>query len=113
VSRGLEEERARPTVDELRALLDDRLDVVTVPSRHADPGRVIAEHAAAWGADVVVVAQDTSSPLRRALFGAVDARVVRRAPCLVVVAPAPAETRVRPRRGRLGRLVSAGVEGRR
>lgn len=112
-SRRLEEESARPTVMELGALLHDRVDVAHEPSRHADPGRTIAEHAASWGADVVVVARDTSSPLRRALFGAVDARVVRHAPCLVVVAPAATEGRALRWPEQLGTLVSAGVEGRR
>jgi nucleotide-binding universal stress UspA family protein len=112
-SHRLEEERARPIAEELRGLLHGRVDVAHEPSRNADPGGTIAQHAASWGADAVVVAQDRSSALRRALLGAVDARVARRAPCLVVVVPAAAAGRALQRHGQVGALASAGVEGRR
>lgn len=95
-SSRLADDRARPMADELGVALGGRLDVVRVTSKRADPGAAIAAHAAEWEADLVVVAEDTSSWLQRALFGRVHERVVRRAPCVVGVVPAHARSVPKP-----------------
>jgi nucleotide-binding universal stress UspA family protein len=110
--RHRENERARTLAEELQALLAGRVDVAHETPDRADPAGTIAGHAAAWGADVAVIAQDTAPAFRRAVLGAVDARVVRYAPCPVVVVPA-AEGPGRRQSVSLGRLASAGIEGRR
>ena len=61
-------------------------DVRELQARDADPARVIAEHAAAWPADLVVVGRDVRPRALRLVLGAVHERVLRRAGCTVVVA---------------------------
>lgn len=82
-----------------------RPDVRELEARAADPARAIAEHAAAWPADLVVVGRDVRPRALRLVLGAVHERVLRRAGCTVVVAgrdtaaatarvPAPASPRL-------------------
>src|SRR5262245_62711584 len=49
------EAQARIAVARLRATLPAPPEVTHVPSRRADPGRVIAEHARTWTPDLLVV----------------------------------------------------------
>jgi nucleotide-binding universal stress UspA family protein len=62
----------------------------------ADPARAIAEHAAAWAADLLVVGRDAPPRAWRLALGAVHERVLRSAGCAVLVAgrdPAAARRR--------------------
>ncbi|HEY7138997.1 MAG TPA: universal stress protein [Methylomirabilota bacterium] len=74
-------------------------EVAWVDVTDADPGRTIAERAAAWGADLVVVGVDRTSWLERRFLGAIHERVVAQAGCAVLVVPPPERA--------LGRLASA------
>jgi nucleotide-binding universal stress UspA family protein len=88
--RHAEHARLQGTVRALTAALAAALispaEVVYLEARRADPGRTAADHAVTWGADLVVVGRDTRSRAWRALFGAVHERVLRYAPCAVLVA---------------------------
>jgi nucleotide-binding universal stress UspA family protein len=55
----------------------------------SDPARSIVGHAELWNADVVIVGRDARSRIQRAGLDAVHERVVRLAPCAVLVIPAP------------------------
>jgi nucleotide-binding universal stress UspA family protein len=83
----LEQARTRETVDALLAVLPPRTEVVHTTPRRSDAGRIIAEHAKQWHADVVVVGRDTRAWLSRTLLGAVHEQVLARAPCAVLVTP--------------------------
>ena len=82
-----EEERSRPVVDEMVAALPRLPEVIRLASQRSDPARTIAKHAAAWLADVVIVGRDHRSRPMRTLLGTVHERVVRLAPCAVLVTP--------------------------
>ena len=84
--RQAERQRLQATVDGVTAALVAAAEVIHLEARRADPGRTIADHAVAWGADLVVVGRDTRSRFWRAVFGAVHERVLRYAPCAVLVA---------------------------
>jgi nucleotide-binding universal stress UspA family protein len=88
--RRTERERVSQNLDALlgafAAGAGDGLDVRELQARDADPARAIAEHAAAWPADLVVVGRDVRSRALRMVLGAVHERVLRRASCTVVVA---------------------------
>jgi nucleotide-binding universal stress UspA family protein len=81
-----ERERLQTTIDALTAALGAAPPVVHLEARRSDPGRALAEHAAEWGADAVVVGRDTRSRLWHLLFGAADQDLLRHAPCAVLVA---------------------------
>jgi nucleotide-binding universal stress UspA family protein len=82
-----EEERSRPVVDEMLAALLRLPEVVRLVAARSDPARTLAEHAAEWLADVIIVGRDRRPRAIRALLGAVHERVVRFAPCAVLVPP--------------------------
>jgi nucleotide-binding universal stress UspA family protein len=84
----LVEGQARLAVEQLRATLPAPPEVTHVPSRRADPGRVIAEHARTWTPDLLVVGRDARRGLARLLLGSVQDRVLDRATCAVLVTPA-------------------------
>jgi nucleotide-binding universal stress UspA family protein len=88
-SRQEAHERGRPVLDVLDALADlpRPVEVVRIPGCR-DPGLTITTHAREWPADVVVVGRDSRGRLERALLGSVHERVVRSAPCAVLVVPA-------------------------
>jgi len=83
--RRLEDDRTRPSLDELLAVLPKGVEVIRASASHADPGRTIADHAAEWRADLVALGTHVPRPLSRLLFGAVHERVVRHATCAVLV----------------------------
>ena len=62
-----------------------RPDVQELNAADGDPGRAIAEQAAAWPADLVVVGRDVRPRASRLVLGAVHERVLRCASCTVVV----------------------------
>lgn len=86
--REAEMVRLRGSLEAAVAGLPTAPEVVHLEARRADPGRTVAAHASAWGADVVVVGRDTRSRIWRMLCGAVHERVLRYAPCAVFVAGA-------------------------
>ena len=96
-ARRLEHDARLLTVTEMLTGLTSQTEVMHVRARRSDPGRTIAEHAAQWPADVIVVGRDTRSRLRRAALGAVHERVVRLASCAVLVTPAPSSAPPRVR----------------
>jgi nucleotide-binding universal stress UspA family protein len=107
--RAEEEEKSRAV---LEALADPGrpVDVVRIPGC-SDPGRTIAVHARQWPADVVVVGWDSRGRLERALLGTVHERVVRSAPCAVLVVPAaprPPVSRTAPGIARAPRVATRG-----
>ena len=85
--RNLERERVGRRVDALLARLRAGTETAIVEAAGADPGRAIAERAAAWPAELLVVGPDTRRGLERRLLGAVHERVVTHAPCQVLVVP--------------------------
>jgi nucleotide-binding universal stress UspA family protein len=97
--RQLEEAGAEATVDALQRSLPSPVEVARLVARRSDPGRTVADVAAEWGADVVVVGPHRPGALARLLLGAVHERVVRHAPCAVLVTPPARGVRGR----RLGR----------
>jgi nucleotide-binding universal stress UspA family protein len=89
LARGLAAEARQRRLDALLARLPARPEVVHAACE-GDEGRTIAAHAAAWPAHIVVVGRDARTPLPRWLVAAIHERVVREAPCAVIVAtPAP------------------------
>ena len=84
-----EAERAR-----LESLIDalalDTPDVVWRETRAGDPVPLIVEHARAWAADLVVVDDGRSLP---GWLAGMPRRLIRRAPCPVLVMPAVAVPR--------------------
>jgi nucleotide-binding universal stress UspA family protein len=85
--RQLGEARVEATVETLLRALPAPVEVTRLVARRSDPGRTVAEVAAEWGADVVVVGPHRPGGLARLLLGAVHERVVRYAPCSVLVTP--------------------------
>lgn len=85
--------RSRTTVAALTAVLPRATEVVEVPARRGPIGRTIAEHAAAWPADMVVVGPAAGGI--RAWFGPgrVPAQVLARVPCALLVTIPPAAAR--------------------
>jgi nucleotide-binding universal stress UspA family protein len=79
----------RRTVDALVPRLPRGAEVIDTACRH-DAGRTIVEHARAWPADVIIVGRDSHAGISRFLLSPVHVRVVREAPCTVVVVPAAA-----------------------
>lgn len=80
------EDSTRKELDAARAAsLSDCAKVDTAVLRHDSPGEALAEHAAAVDADLVIVGSHGRTGLRRALLGSVAEKVVRLAPCPVLV----------------------------
>ena len=100
-ARALATETRRRRLDALLARLPARPEVLHAACE-VDEGHTIAAHAARWPAQVVVVGRDTRTPLPRWVLAAIHERVVREAPCAVIVA-APATGRVVPLRRHLPR----------
>jgi nucleotide-binding universal stress UspA family protein len=97
LARALATDSRRRRLEALLAHLSAPPEVVHTAC-DTDEGRTIAGHAAAWPAHIVVVGRDARTPLPRWLVPAIHERVVRDAPCAVIVAaPLPRRSR------RLGR----------
>jgi nucleotide-binding universal stress UspA family protein len=77
-------EVGRGAIGEARTLLLGRHVEARYHEPAGEPAEQLVETAASLGADLVVVGRRNRSPLR-ALLGSVSARVVRRAPCDVLV----------------------------
>lgn len=92
--RRLESERLQPSIDRLLERLPGGGEVVWATDGQSDPGRTIAEHAAAWRADAVLVG---AAPAPGPWLGAVHERLIRHAPCPVFVMPAVSAPRRRAR----------------
>lgn len=82
---GLRDDDARGRLDEAMGGLDQRTRPEAV-RRRGEPSSVLAEEAAA-DTDLLVVGSRGYGPLRRALLGSVSARLMRLAPCPVLVIP--------------------------
>jgi nucleotide-binding universal stress UspA family protein len=89
----------RRSLDELVPRLPHRPEVIHAPCVRGEAGRTIAEQAAAWPAHIIVVGRDARPGLSRGLLPRVHERVVRDAPCAIVVAPAAPSGTVSLRRG--------------
>jgi nucleotide-binding universal stress UspA family protein len=101
---ALEQERLQRQIDALTPLLPGIPDVTWINADHGDPGRAISEYAVTWRADLVLVGAAEAVGL---WVGSVHERLIRRAPCPVLVTPLP----VAPRRG-VGVLASAAAPAR-
>ena len=86
IERGRVSESLEVLLEALVSGAGDRPEVRELEARDADPARAIAEHAAAWPADLVVVGRDVRPRALRLVLGAVHERVLRRASCTVLVA---------------------------
>lgn len=105
VARAIAANARRRQLDALLARLPARPEVIETPCE-GDEGRTIAAHAAAWPSHIVVVGRDARTPLPRWLVAAIHERVVREAPCAVIVA-APAPRRSARARRRLDPMTTA------
>jgi nucleotide-binding universal stress UspA family protein len=86
----LEEQRLQPLIDRLLTHWP-QADVAWASAQKSDPGRTIAEHAETWGADAILVG---AAPPAGPWLGTVHERLIRHAPCPVLVVPvAPAPRR--------------------
>src|SRR5262245_29868595 len=94
--RQEEERRLTRIVDEWKRLSVD-VDVVRAPSLQGDLAATIASHAGEWPADVVVVGAPAPSFRAWLWPGPVHQRIVLRAPCAVLVLPAPVRPSLRLR----------------
>jgi nucleotide-binding universal stress UspA family protein len=90
----LEEERLQQTVDDLTPLLPGTPGIGWIKDVHADPGRAIAEDAAAWRADIVLIG---AAPPPGLFFAAVHERLIHHASCPVLVTPVAVAPRRRAR----------------
>jgi nucleotide-binding universal stress UspA family protein len=106
--RRVEQERLRRLLDDLTPTLPGTPDVAWVEAAHSDPGRAIAEYAATWGADVVLVG---AAPAPGPWLGAVHERLIRHAPCPVLVTPVPVAPRRRARVPAPARALARGGQG--
>jgi nucleotide-binding universal stress UspA family protein len=97
--RQIAAEARRRSVDALVPRLPAPPQLVHVRCPGGDAGRTIVQHAAAWPAHILVVGRDARPGLSRGLVPPVHERVVREAPCAVVVAPAKIARVVPLRRG--------------
>lgn len=88
----LERGRVQPAVEGLRAGLRADAEVASVEATHGDLARAIAEAASAWPADVVVVGPPAPGPRSWVRTGPVHERLVRLAPCTVIVIAEPLTT---------------------
>ncbi len=79
------------SLEELRAERFGDADVVIEVLRHSSPGEALVEHAKTVGAELIIVGSHGRTGLRRVLLGSVAERVVRLAPCPVLVVPSPSE----------------------
>jgi nucleotide-binding universal stress UspA family protein len=95
--RQEEERRLERTVDAWKRQLSADVDVVRAPSVQGDLATTIAGHAGEWPADVVVVGAPEPSFRAWLWPGPVHQRVVLRAPCAVLVLPAPGRPLLRLR----------------
>jgi nucleotide-binding universal stress UspA family protein len=91
----------RRSLDELLPRLPHPPEVVHTACARGDAARTIAEHAAAWPAHMIVVGRDAQPGLSRGLLPPVHERLVRKASCVIVVAPAAPSSPLTLRR-RLG-----------
>jgi nucleotide-binding universal stress UspA family protein len=107
--RHEEEEKSRAALEAL-ADLPRPVEVVRIPWCR-DPGRTIAAYASEWPADVVVVGRDARGRLERALLGSVHERVVRSAPCAVIVTQDAPRAHVRERTPGGARTPQAAARG--
>ena len=87
----LERGRIQPVLGTLRAGLSGDVEVASVEVPHADLARAVVEEARAWSADVVVVGPPSRPERSRLRTGPVHERLVRLAPCTVVVIAEPSE----------------------
>ena len=87
--RDRERARLQAMVDEVVRVLPKSTTVVWAEARRRDPARILADHARDWPADVLVVAPPQRGALSRLWPGVVHQRVVRRAPCAVLVVSPP------------------------
>lgn len=92
--RRIEQERLQRQIDALTPRLPGVADVAWAGADHGDPGRTIAEYAATWRADVVLVG---AAPAPGPWLGAVHERLIRHASCPVLVTPVPVAPRRRAR----------------
>jgi hypothetical protein len=81
-------------IDDLAPLLPRGSDLAWTTATRSDPGRAIAEYAATWGADVVLVG---AAPAPGPWLGAVHERLIQYAPCAVLVTPVSLAPRRRAR----------------
>jgi nucleotide-binding universal stress UspA family protein len=89
----LEQKRLQRLLDDLLPLVPGAPALAWVTT-HADPGRTIAEDAATWRADVVLVG---AAPPPGPFVSAVHERLIRHASCPVLVVPVPVAPRRRAR----------------
>ena len=101
-----EERRLTRIVDEWKRQLSVAVDVVRAPSLQGDLAATIAGHAGDWPADVVVVGAPEPSFRAWLWPGPVHQRIVLRAPCAVLVLPAPTRPSLSFRVRRRGRVPS-------
>ena len=101
-----EERRLTRIVDQWKRQLSVAVDVVRAPSLQGDLAATIAGHAGDWPADVVVVGAPEPSFRAWLWPGPVHQRIVLRAPCAVLVLPAPMRPSLSFRVRRRGRVPS-------
>jgi nucleotide-binding universal stress UspA family protein len=82
-----ERKRVEQVIDEMMPALPAGAEIAWVRAADGARDRVIAEHARAWAADVLVLA---AAPAAHRWLGTVHEGVLRRARCPVLVAPVPA-----------------------
>lgn len=93
-----EQEYFRLAGEEFNELVASATEMKTVESvtRRGAPARTIAEEAAAWEADVVVVGSHGKGWVDRVLLGSATERLLNRLPTSVLVIPMRAPALVRP-----------------
>jgi nucleotide-binding universal stress UspA family protein len=95
--RRQEEARVRRLTEALRPGLPAGSDVLCVPSMDGDPVRTIVRHADQWPADVLMVGAPMPTLGTWLWPGPIHQRLLRQAPCAVLVIPGPRlESRRRP-----------------
>jgi nucleotide-binding universal stress UspA family protein len=83
------EEAARTAMDEARKALDGSVTSVATRLTHGPAAASLIETAEALGADLVVVGSRGFGPVKQVLLGSVSQKVVRYAPCSVLLARGP------------------------
>jgi nucleotide-binding universal stress UspA family protein len=94
--RRLEEERLQQALDAVVPSLPRTAEIVRQPCLNGDIVATITGHVEEWPADVIVIGAPAAGLRNWVWPGPIHQKLLRRAPCAVLVTPSPAPAARRP-----------------